>query len=172
MTDFRVAFGPEWNRFGTRLQKFSKYFQESLYVNFRTLGIKTTRLIQRELNPVRYKGTLERSISFEIDMSGRRLSIGPTAAHAKYIYYGTKPHWAPIAPLKEWARWKLGDEKAAWAVQRSIAKYGTSRWAARRYGGKGENLFLDRVIACGDFQQAIRAFQERVGRDLVVRLNG
>lgn len=169
-TDFRVVFGNDWNRLGTRLEKFSKYFQESLYVNFRTLGERTAGLIRKELRPVKYKGTAERSVSFEID--GKKLSVGATAAHAKYIYYGTKPHWVPIAPLKEWARWKLGDESAAWAIQRSIAKHGTSRFAARKYGTDGANPYLDRVVASNGFKAAVRAFTERTGQDLIARING
>ena len=38
--------------------------------------------------------------------------------------YGSRPFYAPIQPLKEWARRKLGDENIAYAVQAKIAKVG------------------------------------------------
>ncbi len=42
-----------------------------------------------------------------------------------YVHEGTRPHWAPIRPLKLWARKKFGDERIAYAVQRVIARRGT-----------------------------------------------
>lgn len=50
---------------------------------------------------------------------------GYTAPHAIYVERGTKPHWVPIEPLLRWARIVLGDEGAAYAVQRKIAVEGT-----------------------------------------------
>ena len=45
--------------------------------------------------------------------------------YAAAVEFGSVPHWAPIAPLKQWAKRKLGDEGAAYAVQKTIAKKGT-----------------------------------------------
>lgn len=53
------------------------------------------------------------------------LGVGAQAPYAPYVEYGTAPHWAPIAPLKGWARRVLGDERAAYAIQRAIAARGT-----------------------------------------------
>lgn len=50
---------------------------------------------------------------------------GYRAEYARYVEDGTRAHWAPIEPLKLWARRVLGDEQAAWAVQRKIAEEGT-----------------------------------------------
>lgn len=41
------------------------------------------------------------------------------------VEYGTAPHWAPIMPLKLWAKRVLGDEGAAYAIQKAIARRGT-----------------------------------------------
>lgn len=38
---------------------------------------------------------------------------------------GTKPHAVSPMHLKDWARIKLGDEKAAWPVAMKIKKFGT-----------------------------------------------
>jgi len=45
--------------------------------------------------------------------------------YADYVEYGTKPHWAPLEPIKEWSKNKLGDEDAAYAVRAKIAREGT-----------------------------------------------
>lgn len=50
---------------------------------------------------------------------------GYNAPHAKPVEFGTAPHWAPIDPLKDWARRVLGDESVAYAVQKKIANEGT-----------------------------------------------
>ena len=47
-----------------------------------------------------------------------------SAAYSASMEYGTRPFYAPIEPLKGWARRKLGDEKLGYAVQKSIAKKG------------------------------------------------
>ncbi len=47
------------------------------------------------------------------------------ADYASAVNDGTFPHWAPIKPLLGWARRKLGEEKAAYAVRAKIAKKGT-----------------------------------------------
>jgi hypothetical protein len=50
--------------------------------------------------------------------------VGFDAPHAEFVEFGSRPHWAPIGPLKEWARRKLGNEKLAYPIQRKIAKKG------------------------------------------------
>lgn len=50
---------------------------------------------------------------------------GYAAEYARYVEFGTAPHWPPIEPLKGWARRVLGDESLAYAVQKSIAENGT-----------------------------------------------
>lgn len=58
------------------------------------------------------------------------------APHAVFVEFGTKPHWAPLPPLKAWAERKLrakfkpkdraaAAEQLARAVQRKIAARGT-----------------------------------------------
>ena len=43
----------------------------------------------------------------------------------KFVEFGTPPHIAPIEPLKDWARSKLGSEDLAWALRESIKQRGT-----------------------------------------------
>lgn len=50
---------------------------------------------------------------------------GYVSDYARYVDEGQEPHWPPIEPLLGWARRVLGDESAAYAVQRKIAAEGT-----------------------------------------------
>lgn len=100
-------------------------------------------------------GQLSRSVTHEVsrEVDDIVVSIGPTAHYGLYRHEGTRPHWAPIAPLRDWVRKKLGiqatkteedvafvtksgelvnfrakvnlQEKVARALQRKIAKEGT-----------------------------------------------
>ena len=45
--------------------------------------------------------------------------------YALAVEFGSAPHWTSVDNLKKWAKDKLGDEKAAYALQRHIAKFGT-----------------------------------------------
>lgn len=155
-----------------RFAKYPEYLPRIVETNSRVLGTRVVGLMRKEVEPVKFKGTLSRSINFEYDPARFELEIGPTAKHALYVYHGTVPHWAPIEPLKEWARWKLGDENAAYAVRWSIAKHGTSRWAAKKYGTSGENPFLERLVARGDFKKAMENTARRLGSDLGASITG
>jgi hypothetical protein len=72
-----------------------------------------------------------------------------TSTYVDYVERGTRPHWVPIQPLKLWAIRVLDDERAAYAVQWNIARYGT----------QGYHMFL-------------RAWQEGGGREGVKRIFG
>ena len=46
------------------------------------------------------------------------------ALYSAAMEEGTRPFYAPIKPLKDWARRKLGDENIGYAVQKKIAREG------------------------------------------------
>lgn len=50
---------------------------------------------------------------------------GYAAEYAPFVEKGTRPHFPPVEALRGWARRVLGDESAAWAVARKIAREGT-----------------------------------------------
>lgn len=60
-----------------------------------------------------------------VSMVGRVFNDGGNPVAIASIEHGARPHWAPIGPLKAWARLKFGDERAAYAIQRAIAVRGT-----------------------------------------------
>ena len=83
------------------------------------------------------------------------VTFGWSAGYAEYVNDGTRPHWPPIGPLLGWARRVLGDESAAYAVQRKIAQEGTegvgfirdAMDAMRAYAASHDlgDLFADRL---------------------------
>lgn len=87
------------------------------------------RLITKVIDQkgINFRGDLKGSVTTDTERTGRTVTmkVGPDAEHAVYVLKGTRPHWAPIAPLREWARLKLGDERIGYAVQHKIARVGT-----------------------------------------------
>jgi len=82
---------------------------------------------------------------------------GPDAPYARPVEFGSRPHWAPIAPLKAWARRVLGHERAGYAVQRVIARRGTR---ARPFFGPAVLQGQQRIPSV--FAQAERRIVERL----------
>lgn len=146
--------------------------------NLRTIGKVFADKMRRELKPVKYTGETERSVSTEYQASPPwySITVGPTSKNAKFVRTGSKPHVPPIAPLKRWAAWKLGDANAAYAVQKSIAKQGTSQYLKRK--GIGEHVtghgigldFVTRTRNRGDVKLAIERTGQRIGADLAKAL--
>lgn len=149
-------------------------FQELIAKNFDVLGRRITYLEKKELRPVRYTGVLEESVQYKVDKSIQepKVTIGPTAFHTPFVWKGARPRWVPINVLKPWAAIKLGDANLAYPIQRSIAKHGTSQWAAKKYGTSGGNPFPRRTLERGDTQRAIINTAKRIGVDLVARIEG
>ncbi len=65
------------------------------------------------------------------------------AEYGHYVDVGSKPHWAPIAPFKTWARLKRLPPSAAFAVRASIA--GKALGGSGK-GGTKPHRFFDQVI--------------------------
>ncbi len=119
---------------GTRYERAPRTVADVVEKNLRSVALKIMAVERRVMEVVKYRGTLARSVSAEYTATPPtyKMAIGPTAKHALIVRTGTRPHWVPIGPLKEWAKWKLGDEGAAYAIQKSIAYYGTSQYLAQK----------------------------------------
>jgi len=42
-----------------------------------------------------------------------------------YVEFGTRPHFPPLEPIKDWARRVIGDEGVAFPIARKISREGT-----------------------------------------------
>ena len=148
--------------------------------NLRTVGGLLVRQMRIELRVVKYTGQTERSVSTEYTAAPPvyQIKVGPTARQREVIRTGSKPHWPPLEPLKRWARWKLGDEGAAYAIQRSIAKHGTSRWLEQKGIGErvaGHGIGLDyagRTMQRSAVKTQLDRTQQRIPLEIADALEG
>lgn len=177
--DWGIEISHEAEYLIARLNNAQRTTADMIEKNLRTVGGSITRSMRKVLAVVKYKGTLERSVSTEYTAEHPyyTIKIGPTAAHAKVVRTGSRPHWAPIGPLREWAKWKLGDESAAYAVQKSIAKKGTSMYLLRK--GLAEKTdygygydYPGRTLQRGDVHLMLERTEKRIPLDIVDELEG
>jgi hypothetical protein len=70
------------------------------------------------------EGHLKRNITLFPDILANRYVLTSKASYSEYMEFGTRPFYAPIKPLKDWARRVTGDEKIGYAVRAKIAKFG------------------------------------------------
>ena len=81
-----------------------------------------------------------------------------TSTYVEFVEENTRPHWAPIQPLKLWAIRKLGDERAAYAV----------RWHIHLFGTRGAHMFRNAWLGGG--KDAVKRIWEAVPRKVIERL--
>lgn len=83
-----------------------------------------------------YEGDVKKSIKHEVKKFFDELLIlvvGAGARHAEYLHFGTRPHWPPPEPIREWVRKKLAVEASevnsvAFLISRKIATDGTKAY--------------------------------------------
>jgi hypothetical protein len=157
-----------------RFRRAPRVTEDMVEKNVRTLGKMLSAKMRSTLKPVKYTGGLAASVSSWVIISGTRwqLTVGPTAFNKDFVKDGTKPHWAPIEPLKKWAAWKLGDANAAYAIQKSIAHHGTSTYIERRGLGDGSGGYdyPGRTLERGDVQTGLARTAKRISSDIEVFL--
>jgi len=136
--------------------------EQSRQVLYREASLAVRAIVEDVASEARSRtpvntGVLRASIATDVT-TGTSLSAairgtvftGAQAPYSPYVEEGTAPHWAPIGPLLLWARRVLGNERAAYAVQRAIARRGT----------RGRHMFRDALAAVrprmeGMLQQAM-----------------
>lgn len=102
------------------------------------------------------------SLDIERSAAGVSGAVATSALHAIPVEIGTRPHFPPLAPLKHWAKVKLGlsdDEAGAAAIgiQRKIGREGT----------EGAHMFEEGLETVTP--QAVNAYQ-RAGERITRRL--
>ena len=70
------------------------------------------------------QGELRSNITLFPQILSGEYTLVSKAAHSEALEYGTRPFYAPVKPLKEWAARKLGDPNIGYAIQAKIAKEG------------------------------------------------
>jgi hypothetical protein len=128
---------------------------------------EATLLAQREIvsnTPVGATAILRGSVQQAVEViRGTPVQFHGTVESAQpysvAVEEGTRPHWAPIGPLKLWARRILGDEDAAYAVRAAIARRGTR---GQRFFARGVEAASPRILAI--LRRAGETFAARLRR--------
>lgn len=99
------------------------------------LGLELVAAVVRYINEnnINVSGDLRKTVAHFVSEELRtiRLTVGSGVAYDIFVHEPTRPHWAPIEPLRVWVRKKLGitdvDEisRVARLVQFKIARKGT-----------------------------------------------
>lgn len=112
--------------------------------------------------PVVDTGQLVRSYLVERIPGGWRLEN--VAAHAAHMEHGTRPHWAPLAPLLAWASRKLRGSPRRPTRDAMALAIATQRAIARR--GLQARRFHQRAVAKSPeiLRRVLRNLMRRSGR--------
>ncbi|MBR0650374.1 HK97 gp10 family phage protein [Roseomonas terrae] len=122
----------------------------------------------KERTPTSGAGTLRDSIgALPVTISGTAITggVGTSLSYAAAVELGSKPHWAPIAPLLDWVQRKLGltgeeAESAAQAIQFKIAARGTEGQFMFRDGFAHVEPFVRGLLKAASERAAARMSAE------------
>lgn len=102
-----------------------------------TRGLFAIQKTARKKAPVGVSGDLRSKILPHPDADGLGGSVDATAPYSIYVEFGRGPgKQPPVRALQLWAKRKLGDENAAFAIARHIGKYGTNPHPFMRPAGR------------------------------------
>lgn len=130
--------------------KLPEKFQAAAIVGLRSSAARLVGYTVEEIRKAEAvaTGELMRSVRSYSVQDGAVVVV--EAPHARHVEWGTRPHWAPIAPLIDWARMKAGPGASdteiraiAFAVRAKIARDGT---APRRFFAKASARIKPEVV--------------------------
>lgn len=75
------------------------------------------------LAPV-FQGEIRQKVTLFPQLLADKYVLTSGAKHSEAMEFGTRPFFAPIGPLKDWARIKLGNENLAYPIRAKIAEVG------------------------------------------------
>jgi HK97 gp10 family phage protein len=70
-------------------------------------------------------GGLHDSIKVTVSPQGLSVGVASTSRHAPYVEFGTRPHFPPLEPIRQWCISRGLPASAAFPVARKIAERGT-----------------------------------------------
>lgn len=124
----------EWTHLREVLERYGETARELYRQNLTESGRPTTQ--NSLINSLRTEVVVgETSIAVDLSLLD----------YYKYIEHGTRPHWAPIAPLKEWVRVKpllprpISGRKLPTPEQLENAAAYAVRWKIHEEGTVGKN---------------------------------
>jgi hypothetical protein len=144
---------------GENLQRIEDWAPQFIDSNMEQLGRRIAYLMQQQVEPNYYTGSLSDSIVSDYDPGARRLEIGPTVKRGRWdggliLQRGTGPiPNAPWFPIKEWAEY------------RGIPAFPV--WYKIRTEGVDAHPFLEETLQRGDVQVALAHTAGRIGMHFV-----
>jgi hypothetical protein len=137
--------------FPGRLRSDMNYRQARIRTALATTAEKGADYVKTRV-PFAFKD-LRDSVRAAPDRAGRGLSrIIADAPHAQAVEVGSRPHWAPIAPLLKWVNLRFkglslrSRKNLAYAIQATIAEKGTRPHWYMRDSQRQILRILDREI--------------------------
>jgi HK97 gp10 family phage protein len=98
-------------------------------------------------------GDLHESMQVVISPQGLSVRVGSTAHYAPFVEFGTRPHFPPLEPIREWCRSRGIDESAAFPIARKIAERGTPErpflYPAYKVGSRNHVGRIRKLVALG-----------------------
>lgn len=107
-----------------------KRFREALLKTLMAAGMDLeARIVENITERASNTGALAQSWKVE-PRDYDEVVVFSNLQYAPFVEYGTRPHRAPIDPLRKWAHLKLNKsgkelERTAWAIWQKIARKGT-----------------------------------------------
>jgi hypothetical protein len=88
--------------------KFDRIAQEEIELELMALALQIEGTI-KSLAPVGVTGLMRGSFMSDVQRvpGGIAIEVGTPVEYGPYVEFGTKPHWAPIDPLKRWVERKI-----------------------------------------------------------------
>ncbi len=141
------------------MQAYARYLQQAPEIAREEMSRSVEEallLLEREIKenvPVGAHGLLRSSITHQMrgaalaDGLGVAGTVGSSLNYALPVELGTKPHFPPVEPLRDWVEKKLGVDpsrsgQVAFLIARKIAKRGTK---GARYAGRALDENADQV---------------------------
>jgi hypothetical protein len=128
---------------------------DAVEVEMENIGLEIVKHAANYLddNKINVEGDVKKFLYSEVDrfLNLIRLKAGSSVRHAPYVYFGTKPHWPPRAPLVRWAKKKFGltdrdAKRVGYLVARKISRKGTEAKPFMDHAlAKVAGTFADRV---------------------------
>ncbi len=162
MTDFTITSDGVLEAFGAKLDDVAEWFPEIVGRHMPLLGSALEDVMHTLLEPNRYTGALQDSITSEYDQVARAVSIYPQAQRGNFdagalLELGTGPiPNAPWGPIKEWADFRGLPAFPVW-------------WAIREHGVK-PHPFLQRTLDDLRTQTAMEGTAFRMVSDMAIEL--
>src|SRR5262245_4832010 len=116
---------------GEKIAKNVEYLRREFpeFLNAANLetGAEILDLARRNVKQLDAFDTGDLHNSLDMSVSPKRLfvSVYSSEPYAPYIEFGTRPHFPPLEPIREWCRHKGIPESAAFPIAKKIAEIGT-----------------------------------------------